>query len=429
MKVGIVGGGIAGICAAIVAQRNGANVTIIDAAPHLGGRAAGKGNIDTGRHLVTTAYANFLQLTNILNSTDQLALIPQAYGSFEKNRIPFWQINSNIPGSAGQAISLLKSGLIPFKDWISSLIALNRTQKFKPDTGKENGIFYHLNETSIGDFFRNTHWPDSLLEKIAKPLAMGIMNGDIDTTSIEPFHHALMLMLNDPDKMAGWIRGDYGSLITTPALTYCESNEIDLHLRTRVKGIKKSDKSWIIETADDDKNEMQFDSLILTLPPWQLRNLEVSEELVSLKVMASLVRANSIVTTRAKTNKLEALPGPISEGPPHYGIWFFEPSDKGILIERVVSAIDPEKIPKSEVFREVFSKKLKKQFNLEIENKIEVRPYKYATPLLSPKTPRPEISIGDGLFYAGDWANIGLPATLEGAALAGWQAGEVCSKP
>lgn len=73
-RLAVVGGGPAGIAAAVFAHQAGMNVTLFEARRHLGGRAAslddGGDFIDNGRHLLLEACTETLRLISLLDADD-----------------------------------------------------------------------------------------------------------------------------------------------------------------------------------------------------------------------------------------------------------------------------------------------------------------------------------------------------------------------
>jgi hypothetical protein len=99
-----------------------------------------------------------------------------------------------------------------------------------------------------------------------------------------------------------------------------------------------------------------------------------------------------------------------------------------VLVERVVSGLDPASPPDLEEWRAGFEGLARTVADArDPRGEVELRYYPRATPLLEPGTPRPVVDRGGGFYYASDWCASGLPPTLEAAAWAGRVAGEAAA--
>ncbi len=127
MKIAVIGGGVAGLCAAIEARESGAEVTLYESTYRLGGRAAGSKNSDTGRHLIPTAYKNFIRLTDKLGSTKEINFQPQSFGINVDGNNSIWKFKSRfVSRKIRPALNLFRSNFLPKRDRLKYILALNR---------------------------------------------------------------------------------------------------------------------------------------------------------------------------------------------------------------------------------------------------------------------------------------------------------------
>ena len=78
MKVAVVGGGYAGMAAAVTLAQSGVPVTVYEAGPQLGGRArrvtVNDVALDNGLHILLGAYSETLRLMNLVAADPTQAL-------------------------------------------------------------------------------------------------------------------------------------------------------------------------------------------------------------------------------------------------------------------------------------------------------------------------------------------------------------------
>jgi len=428
-KIAVIGGGVAGLAAAFEAADAGANVTLLEMAPHLGGRAAGGTSFDTGRHLVSTAYTDFLWLTERIGSLNTLTLIPQQYGILAKRRVLWWQIGS----MAGPGLSLLASPLLPLNVRFSSLPVLLKTLRAAPAeptddelAGQPGEPFPALPSPSVAERLAELGWPRKLYERIGEPVAIGMLNAQPEEVSFAPYLAALKRVFADPERKSGWVRGNCGNLLTDPAPAALESTGVRVLLSTRVSSVNREGDGWRIES---DGSGERFDAVIIALPLNKLTLLENCREAEQLVEASQDVGGKTIVTCRGHFNDIEAMPGYFADSSGERAIWFAEPHPEGgVLVERVISGLPEEwrKTPAEMI--EDFTDRAGIIWRGARPVKTSLRWYPLATPTLRPGLRRPTARIAEGgLYYASDASATGLPATLESAARAGRLAGRLAS--
>lgn len=434
MTIAVIGGGVAGICASLAAEERGADVSLFEKEPFLGGRAAGGERWDTGRHLVTTAYSSFLQLLDRLGSRHLISFSPMQYSFFSGREIKTWQMNMNLLGSNAPVFSLLTGSFLPLADRLKAVLTLKRLVESAGESADDSALLgngikrFRITETpTVSDAFREAGWPDSLIKRFGYPVVRSMFNCDAGKVAYAPFAEAVRRLFEDKERKAGWITGNVGRLITQPALQTVKRLEIDLHLGKRVKELRRESNRWEIRV---DSQPMYFDRVILTVPPGALTKMEGDEHFSRIIKHAREIQSYNIVTFRYSGENIPYFSGPIADPAPGDPIWFFNPSiGGGGILEEVFSGLDKAGNDFPYPDRDRFLTDLKNRFGIEAERKdVEVRPYAHATPALFPGTPRPVVLQGDGLYYAGDWAATGLPPTLESAAHSGWLAGEAAAE-
>ena len=117
MKIGVIGGGAAGLAAAYELLRQGHEVEVFERAPFLGGQAStfdvGGARLEKGYHHLFTSDVDMAWLINELGLGDTFAWIPSKVGLFHKGRI--WNFSTPkdlLKFSAISLIDRLRLGLV-----------------------------------------------------------------------------------------------------------------------------------------------------------------------------------------------------------------------------------------------------------------------------------------------------------------------------
>lgn len=432
--IAVIGGGVAGIAAALAAADRGAQVTLYESLPQLGGRAAGADGIDTGRHLVLSCYRDFFRLLRRIGSDRAVELHPLVYHALAGDATR----TVEFPGGEGRhpklASRLLAGSLLPVAQRIPALAALAQTTASAPGEADDgtlagDGRTRRIRITGGGpvtDAWRRLHWPHALVARFGSPLAAGIGNAPPHAWAAGPFLNALARVLDDPDPRAGWVSGErYGTVISEPARRALIEADVDLRRGEGVRWVERVPGGWRVA---GDRAE-RFDRAICAVQPARLDVLAQVAEARPLLRAAARVTGRTILTARAHVYNLAPRHGPHGEADPPHAFWFAEPHpDGGVLLERVISGLPDENEPDPDEQRRAFQHGARRWFGVEVNHgEISARHYPSATPTLAPGGPRPAIRHGPGLFYASDWCATGLPATLESAARAGFLAGRLAA--
>ncbi len=436
VTIGIVGGGIAGLCAALEAREHGADVTLFEAMQHLGGRAGGGKTWETGRHLATSAYTDFLWLLDQLGTRQHLVMKPLALGVLLEKGRPFWHFQHPTLGPLATVTSLLGSDLLPFGTRTESLFSMLRAVKLaapEPDdddlAGDATQPFVTIPEGNIQELFETTRWPKEFQRRIGRPLARSIFNlSHLDTASA-PFLVVLKRTMSANPKEAGWSIGNPGALLSDAAPGKLKEKGVQVYLRTLVSEIIPRDGKWFVKAGE---TEQAFDRIILTAPFNRLGMLATCEPLQHLTDATAMgkVEGGTIVTCRARYNHLDVEPGPMAELSDEDPAWFAESHPEGgVQLERIVSGLDSSVTVDREAMKREFLDLTRKYFTSDDPvGDVEIRPYIHATPSLKPGLRRPRLLQAEGFYYASDWSATGLPATMESAARAGRVAGRHAAK-
>ncbi len=438
-KVVIIGGGIAGISAAVGLAEQGHKVTLIVSRNTLGGRVysfldstTGE-QIDNGQHAMMGAYSNFIKLLKILGTDGHLV-------GNDNLRVPFCYKDGftdvlDVSGNNPQ-IAMLK-GLFGLKrlSLKSKLLTLFFFAKLKFGLIKSEGFTVH-------ELLKKNFQTDEMIEKFWEPLVLAILNSSPYSASanllLEVLKRAFLsdkqssrllfsdvglssLLASFPD----WLTRNGGKIIFGKSVKKFEiannritkiilADEIISDFDYVISAIQPNALKKLISENENEKENFnylnQFEySPIVSVYLWLDKEITLEKFIAFLGTKTQwLFNLNHI--KKRDIRILEKFPG-------HYALTISGADD---IVE-----LTAEKIVKM-VLKEITS-------SLKLQTIPEVLHYrvfkdKFATFKANPKTEkiRPDsLSSINNLLLAGDWTNTGLPATIEGAAQSGFRASEI----
>ena len=137
MRVGIVGGGAAGLSAAYYLTREGHYAEVFERAPFLGGQAStftvGEGQLERGYHHLFVSDVDMVELIHELGLGDKLAWLESKVGLFHGGRI--WDFNTPMDLLRFKPLSLLQRIRVGL--WTLYLQKTRNWRKFESVTAKD----------------------------------------------------------------------------------------------------------------------------------------------------------------------------------------------------------------------------------------------------------------------------------------------------
>ncbi len=182
----VVGGGLAGITAALVLAERGWQVTLAEARPRLGGRAfsyrRGELTVDNGQHVFLrccTAYRGLLDrlgagpTTGLTHLQDQLNIPIRSAADGTTARLR----RTRAPAPLHLALALGGYGLLPLRDRArlgGPALALRRTDPADPA----------VDEQGFGPFLRKHHQSQAAVDRLWSVISTATLNIDPDDASL-----------------------------------------------------------------------------------------------------------------------------------------------------------------------------------------------------------------------------------------------------
>lgn len=434
-EVLIIGGGVAGLSAAIHAIEAGLHPVILEKNRFVGGRVRSFWSkdiletLDNGQHVLSAAYNETIKLLTKVNSIYKISFQKNLEISFVENPLKRYHFRSsplpapfhffsplifhkkNLKVNFAEIINFIWKNL-----WLNDKVLRNMT------------IAEWLNVCGQSQNIQNLIW---------KPMCFSILNATIEEGSAYLMKNAIYQSFLRSKKRAplGFPDDWLGNIFGEPTSKYILQAGGQIHLFNTVKKIIEEKNSII--SVITDKNVFTPKWIISTVPPFALQDILLKNPLPKLHYLVDILSKfnyNPIITINIFVNKPmnEVFPISIISSPLQ---WIFpHPNNRyknKVYGYSIVMSAANEWINKSrEELLDMVRLELKRvlQVDLNLSHRLikyKIIKEKRATIVQTPEALNLEISTItplENLFLAGDWINTGLPATIEGAIKSGRQA-------
>ncbi|MDO8464187.1 MAG: hydroxysqualene dehydroxylase HpnE [Gallionella sp.] len=457
----IIGGGYAGMAAAVALAERGISVTVFESAQQLGGRARGVRHngtqLDNGQHLLLGCYR------------ETLRLIEQVGGSLEQDflRLPlqldlhgeFSLRAPRLPAPLHLLVALLNAQGLPFGASLNAarfMLALRRINFTLPSPsrspspqsspasgrgGERERQFFNPcgrgaggegSDMTVAELLAQHGQNADLVQKLWEPLCIAALNTPIHKASAQVLLNVLRDALNrsraDSDMLLPRI--DFTALFPQRAASYVEQHGGRVFTSCGVEAIIPKDDGIELTTA---QSKTIFSHVICAVSPAvAARLLRPITALESVAAQIETLQHQPIYTVYLHYPADVRLPHPMIGLHQRFSQWLF---DKGQiagqhgLLAAVISAEGiHQELPQEQLAQKVISE-LREEFGIaKLPEWFKVIAEKRATFCCSPNLQRPSQQTAlPGLLLAGDYTAGDYPATLEGAVLSGLRCASLIS--
>lgn len=436
LKVGVIGGGYAGMAAAVALAERGIPVTVFESARQLGGRARGvmhnDTQLDNGQHLLLGCYRQTLRLIeqvggNIEQDFLRLPLQLDLHGEFSL-RAP------RLPAPLHLLAALINARGLPFGARLNAvrfMLALRRIH-FKlplPQAGEGGG---EGSDMTVADLLAQHGQHAELTQKLWEPLCIAALNTPIQKASAQVLLNVLRDALNrsraDSDMLLP--RMNFTALLPQRAADYVEQRGGGVCISCGVEALRPAENG--IELASTQGTE-QFSHVICAAPPSvAAKLLRPLAELGGAVAQIGALQHQPIYTVYLRYPAHVTLPHPMIGLHRRFSQWLF---DKGRiagqcgLLAAVISAEGiHQELPHEQLAQKVIAE-LREEFGIaEAPEWFRVIAEKRATFCCAPNLQRPmQQTALPRLLLAGDYTAGDYPATLEGAVASGLRCASLIS--
>jgi squalene-associated FAD-dependent desaturase len=409
-SVAIVGGGWAGLAAAVELADAGHPVTLYEAARQLGGRARTVDwhgiAIDNGQHLMAGAYTATLALMERLGTS----------GHLERRRLEFhgpgFRLKlPDLPAPLHLAVGLLAARGLGLADKIAAARFMSSL--------KTLGFRLDQDQTAV-ELLRRHKQPEWLIARLWQPICLAALNTPLDIASAQVFCNVLRDSLAGPRAASDLLfnRGDLGRALPEAARAYVEARGGTVRLASTVTRIALEDARFRLDGPD-----ALVDRVILASHPRRVADL--LRDLPGLHELRAGMQGYAwqpILTLWLRFAAPIALPYPMIALGHGDAPWAFERNDLAPGLASIVASAEGRHLerPKDTLCRGWLSRLERQAGPLPELLDWQVITEKRATFACTPGLWRPDHRTAvPGLYLAGDYTAGDYPATLEGAVRSG----------
>ncbi len=421
--VAIVGGGYAGMAAAVTLAAAGVPVTVFESAKQLGGRARGVWHNDTqldnGQHIVLGCYHHTLKLIeqvggNIENDFLRLPLQLTLHNRFEL-KVPY------LPAPVHLLAGLFSAKGLSFGERL-------RAARFMLALSRINFTLPH--DISVLELLRNHGQGDELIRLLWEPLSISALNTPVQIASAQVLLHVLRDSLNglrsDSDMLLPRI--DFSSLFPKRATEYLKLHQGTVLTACTVEAIIPHGSEIELVTHPTtiaSTHTKLFSHVICAASP--ITAARLLRTLPPLKLIAEQITAiphQPIYTVYLQYPEQVRLPQPMLGLDRCFTQWLFDKgqiSGQRGLIAAVISAQGKHQNLKHDLLAQKVALEICEQLGI-VETPLwhKIIAEKRATFSSETNLPRPvQITPLANVLLAGDYTAGDYPATLEGAVMSG----------
>jgi squalene-associated FAD-dependent desaturase len=423
LNVAVIGGGYAGMAAAVELARRGIPVTVFESAKQLGGRARGvrynDTQLDNGQHLLLGCYRETLHLIESVggNVDEDFLRLPLQLDLHRHLRLRA----PRIPAPLHLLAALLNAHGLSWRE---------RVQAARLMVVLRHSNFSLQHDTTVSEFLAHHRQSTNLIAKLWEPLCIAALNTPIHKASAQILLNVLRDALNknraDSDMLLP--RMDFTALFPQRAASFVERHGGKITLSCGVEAIVPYDSS--IELHTPQGTYCYSHVICATSSSVATKLLSPLPALAETARQIGALEQQPIYTVYLQYPSRVTLPHPMIGLYRRFSQWLF---DKGLiagqhgLIASVISAEGMhQNLSHEELAQRVISE-LREEFGIASQpDWHKVIAEKHATFCCTPGSLRPpQQSAMSNLFLAGDYTAGQYPATLEGAVTSGTQCAEL----
>ena len=426
-RVAVVGGGLAGITAALDCAEAGRPVTLFETRPRLGGLThsfrRGRLEVDNGQHVFLRCCTAYRGLLERLGTADRTVLQPRLAVPVRIPGEPRTAVlrRGDLPAPLHLAGTLARYRALRWPERLRAAVAATALRRVDPaDPGTD--------ERSFGAWLREHGQGERAVVALWDLIGVATLNAHADDAGLAGaatvFRRGLL-----EDRAAGdigWSTVPLGELHGEPALARLAAAGADVRTGTPVRAVERAGDAWRVRT---DADEIACDALVLAVPPGAAERLLPPGALDAAPGWAERLGSSPIVNVHVVLDR-RVLDEPFVAGVGTPLQWVFDRTgqsglDAGQYLAASISAADGLVDTPAPVLRERLLPELAALLPATRAARVVdffVTRERHATFRQRPGSERLRpgtATHAPRLFLAGAWTATGWPATMEGAVRSG----------
>ncbi len=419
-QVAVIGGGWAGMAAAVAATQAGHQVTVLEATRQWGGRARALDStladgshavLDNGQHILIGAYSHTLDLMRTVGVDPQRALLRlplrMLFPDGQGLRLPDWPMPLDV-----------LAGIWTARGWS----AADKWSLLRNTSRWQMAGFRCAPQLSVAQLCQGM--TPVLMQTLIEPLCVSALNTPPERASAAVFLRVLKDSLLGGKGSSNLLipTTDMASLFPAAAARWLEQRGASLQAGSRVTDIRHQSQ-WQV-------NGQAFDAVVLACPAstaCQLLDAATADTgtlraLRSWTARAGALEYESIATVyvQAGATRLEQPLLALRSSPAHPAQFVFDRGrlggPAGLLAFVVSASQDARVVLQHKVLQQAVTQLGLQDTDLHV---VQTVVEKRATFACTPGLQRPSTTIAAGLLACGDYIDGPYPATLEGAVRSG----------
>ena len=260
MNVAVIGGGYAGMAAAVTLAERRVPVTVFEAARTLGGRARRVEHrdlaLDNGLHILIGAYAETLRLMRLVGADPDRLLL----------RMPLkWRIHerfsleaAGLPAPLHLLAGLATASGVSLAERLTAALFVVRMRRQGYTLDPDTTVASLLQQYAQGERMTRLLW---------RPLCVSALNTPVETASAQAFLNVLRDSLDARRAASDLLlpRADLSRLFPEPAAEYVRARGGEVLPGQRVTGIDEARGAFAVRSGD---GERAFSHVVCALPPY-----------------------------------------------------------------------------------------------------------------------------------------------------------------
>lgn len=421
-KIAVIGGGWAGLSAAVKLTSHGYHVTLFESAKQLGGRARcvafNEQRVDNGQHLLLGAYSQTLNILRLCHVDVDRVFLRTALNIkvIKRHGGIFHLLPNHLPAPLNILFAILNLSNLSINERLRTIWFLVKLRLTRFEISRD---------ITVKKLLRRQ--PHTMIEMFWEPLCIAALNTGINEASAKIFLNVIKDSFTQGVDASDLLlpKIDLADLFVHPAMQYIEEHGGTLLLGKKIDLILTNNE--ISTIIDADGNPYTVDAIVLACSPQStLALLEKSSLLETTQQQLSALCYEPICTIYLQYSHDIHLSQPMIGLTNCTGQWIFDRQFCGQagLMAVVISADGPHMQIDKMTLAQLVSDELSELFGWPDANSTFVIREKRATfkahvniDKLRPSTNTAE----KNLWLCGDYTSGSYPATLEAAVQSGLQ--------